>query len=55
MGITYRMGYNILSAVWKVISGELLTEQGMEKKIYYIQKNMYILKLLLNVGTCVGV
>jgi hypothetical protein len=34
--------------IWKVTSGELLA--GNEKnKFYYIQKNTYILKLLLNV------
>jgi hypothetical protein len=36
-------------AVWKVTSDELLTKQATRKKNYYIQKSMYILKLLLNI------
>jgi hypothetical protein len=39
-----------MRAIWKVTSGELLTKQAMRKKILYT-KNMYILKLLLNVIT----
>jgi hypothetical protein len=34
----------------KVTSGELLTKEATSK-MYYIQKNTYILKLLLNVIT----
>jgi hypothetical protein len=43
--------FKILRAIRKVTSGELLTKQAMRKKMYYVQKNTYILKLLLNVVT----
>jgi hypothetical protein len=38
-------------AIWKLISSELLTKQAMRNKIYYMQKNTYIFKLLLNIVT----
>jgi hypothetical protein len=38
-------------AIQKVTSGKLLTRQATIKKLYYIQKNAYILKLLLNIVT----
>jgi hypothetical protein len=40
-----------MSAIYKVTSGELLTKQAMRKQILLYTKNMYILKLLLNVVT----
>jgi hypothetical protein len=43
-----------MRAIRKVTSSDLLTKQAMEKKknnLYYIQKNMYILALLLSVVT----
>jgi hypothetical protein len=47
-----RIDYNYYTRViWKVSSGELLTKEERRIKIYYIQKNMYIIKLLLNVVT----
>jgi hypothetical protein len=39
-----------MRAIWKVTC-ELLTKQAMRKNMYYIQKNIYILKLLLNIVT----
>jgi hypothetical protein len=38
-------------AIQKVTSGELLTKQAMRKRNFIIYKNMYILKLLLNILT----
>jgi hypothetical protein len=36
--------------IQKVTSSELITKQAIrEKKYWYIQKNVYVLKLLLNV------
>jgi hypothetical protein len=47
-----------MRAIWKVTSGELLIKQAIRKNINYyyyyyynIQKNTYILKLLLNIVT----
>jgi hypothetical protein len=37
-------------AIQKVTSGKLLTKQAIRKKVLYT-KNMYILKLLLNIVT----
>jgi hypothetical protein len=51
----YRINYpgtilNNTRAIRKVTSGELLTKQAMRKNVI-IYRNMYILKLLLNVVT----
>jgi hypothetical protein len=40
-----------MRAIWKVNSGDLLKTSNERKKCYYVQKQMYILKLHLNVVT----
>jgi hypothetical protein len=37
-----------MRSIQKVTSGELVTKQEVRKKCYYIQKYVYIFKLLLN-------
>jgi hypothetical protein len=50
MGVAYGTSYNITRAIRKVTSSELLTKQAVGKKLCV--KNTYMLKLILNVGTC---
>jgi hypothetical protein len=40
-----------MRAIRKVTSGELLAKQAVRKKIIICTKNMYMLKLLLNIVT----
>jgi hypothetical protein len=38
-------------SVWKITSGALLTKEALRKKFAIYKKNVYVLKLLLNIAT----